>query len=214
MARPGPIICGTIDDLSKPDYRSYLPPFCILPGFAVAPTFTRSHEDTRLLAWVVRQLDCTYNITLPSGTVIANSFSFNPCNVLLSGDEGQLPCATRLGAAYNDSTGNWAQFGCPVVLWDSTSTDFTYQPRFDATGISNETTGFAVPTLSSVTATVLGNSIPIYVELGDTATGTLTIAIAATNGYWAWDDLLGIFPPHGPVWDANAGTQLQTPTPS
>lgn len=210
MARIATVLCGPVDDPLNPDYRSLLPPFAILANITPIPNVKRSSVDTRDLAWKVKTLEYSFNITLPNSTVIMGSGTSSPCNAVVETD---LECATGITMGIRGTVAGWSDTGCFVADYDHTAQQFIYDPQFVSEGISNDPATFPTPVLTAIVVTVLGINIPMYCETGGTATGFLTIDIPATGGYWPYDNSKSALPSDGPIWDTDTGAQLIIPTP-
>lgn len=87
----------------------------------------------------------------------------------------------------------------PVISWSPSVT------------LRNQTVGMIIPTLAG-TATIFGNSVPMYFDAagGSTCTASLSVSV---NSYWPYDNGLTALPTDGPIYDASTGAQLITPTP-
>ena len=184
--------------------------------FDTAFAFVRRYKQLKLTVAI------TYHDTVLGDSSITGDQTFPPGWTYSIADpsERNIRCAAPVDFNYSFNIGASPNFIATIRLgyYDSTNDNFIFGVlgRMDTLTVS-EAINFGIPggTPSGVTCTILGQNVPMYTggDPANSSSGTITLELPPTLGWWEYDNGLPGGPPNGPIFDENDGTQLITPLP-
>lgn len=214
MPRCGPILLGAGFDPNDPNYSLFFKANT-LNAPILFTYWSIGFGEAFALVYKIALLDFSYNINTPSGGNISNSGTGAMVN-----NETQLICNSNYIYLFDIGDPNWASAGILLDGYDNGTKLFALEYSFlgaGASGISSDSSSFASPIATTVSANILGHIFTFYQESTDpfVASGNYTVGI---NSYWAQDDGTvnnpATNPFGGPVWDTTTGALVLSQVPT